>query len=172
MLTRKQIEKLALKNRVPLFTQERDYSQAAILSLLYSKTMGFIFKGGTCLRMAYGSPRYSEDLDFNSALGEDKAYSALETAVKELEYFGIRAQIRNKRMSRSGFGFILSYKGPLYDGREITKGMVRIDVSLRGEIVSENRITVRTEYDDVKMYILSVRQVLTISLLRRCGRCW
>ncbi len=73
MLTRKQIEKLALKNRVPLFTQEKDYIQAAILSLLYSKTMGFIFKGGTCLRMAYGSPRYSEDLDFNSALGEDEA---------------------------------------------------------------------------------------------------
>jgi len=61
MLTRKQIEKLAMKNRVPLFTQERDYIQAAFLSLLYSKTLGFVFKGGTCLRMAYGSPRYSEE---------------------------------------------------------------------------------------------------------------
>lgn len=28
--------------------------------------MNFVFKGGTCLKMAYGSPRYSEDLDFNS----------------------------------------------------------------------------------------------------------
>jgi len=45
----------------------------------------------------------------------------LETAAKELEYFGIRAQIRNKRMSRSGFGFALSYMGPLYEGRDITK---------------------------------------------------
>ncbi len=155
MLTRKQIEKIALKNRVSLFTQERDYIQATFLSLLYSKTLSFVFKGGSCLRLAYGSPRYSEDLDFNSNLGENEAYSALEIAVKELEYFGIRAEIRNKRMSRSGFGFTLSYKGPLYDGRDITKGMVRIDVSLRGEIVSEDRITVRTEYDDVKMYIIS-----------------
>src|SRR3990170_4013856 len=103
MLTRKQIEKIALKNRVTLFTQERDYIQAAYLSLLYSKTMSFVFKGGTCLRMAYGSPRYSEDLDFNSNIGEDEAYSALETAAKELEYFGIRAEVRNKRISRSGF---------------------------------------------------------------------
>jgi len=47
MLTRKQIEKIALKNRVSLFTQERDYIQAAFLSLLYSKTMSFVFKGGT-----------------------------------------------------------------------------------------------------------------------------
>ena len=103
MLTRKQIEKLALKNRVQLFTQEREYIQAAYLSLLFSKTMNFVFKGGTCLRIAYGSPRYSEDLDFNSNLAEDEAYMALENAAKELEYFGIRAEIRNKRMSRSGF---------------------------------------------------------------------
>jgi len=155
MLTRKQIEKIALKNRVSLFTQERDYIQAAFLSLLYSKTMSFVFKGGTCLRMAYGSPRYSEDLDFNSALDENEAYSALETAAKGLEYFGIRGEVRNKRMSRSGFGFTLSYKGPLYEGRDITKGLVRIDVSLRGESVSEDRITVRTEYDDVKTFIIS-----------------
>lgn len=155
MLTRKQIEKHALKNRVQLFTQERDYIQAAYLSLLYSKTTSFLFKGGTCLRIAYGSPRYSEDLDFNSVLEEDEAYRALETAVKELGYFGIRAEIRNKRMSRSGFGFSLSYRGPLYDGRDITKGLVRIDVSLRGEKVSEDMIPVRTEYDDVKTFIVS-----------------
>ncbi len=155
MLTRKQIEKLALKNRVPLFTQERDYIQAAYLSLLYSKTLSFVFKGGTCLRMAYGSPRYSEDLDFNSNLGEDEAYKKLETAAKELEYFGIRSEIRNKRMSRSGFGFALSYIGPLYEGRNITRGLVRIDVSLRGESVSEERIAVRTEYDDVKTFIMN-----------------
>jgi len=114
----------------------------------------FRIQGGTCLRMAYGSPRYSEDLDFNSALDENEAYSALETAAKELEYFGIRAEVRNKRMSRSGFGFTLSYRGPLYEGRDITKGLVRIDVSLRGEVVSEDRITVRTEYDDVKTFVI------------------
>jgi predicted nucleotidyltransferase component of viral defense system len=155
MLTRKQIEKIALKNRVTLFIQERDYIQAAYFSLLYSKTMSFVFKGDTCMRMAYGYPRYSEDLDFNSALDENEACSALGTAAKELEYFGIRAEVRNKRMFRSGFGFTLSYRGPLYQGRDITKGLVRIDVSLRGENVSEDRITVRTEYDDVKTFIIS-----------------
>jgi len=72
-----------------------------------------------------------------------------------LEYFGIRADLRNKRMSRSGFCFTLSYRGPLYEGRDITKGLVRIDVSLRGESVSEYRITVRTEYDDVKTFVIS-----------------
>lgn len=54
MLTRKQIEKLALKNRVSLFTQERDYIQAVYLSLLYSKTMNFLFKGGTSFEWLMG----------------------------------------------------------------------------------------------------------------------
>ncbi|MBW6518949.1 MAG: nucleotidyl transferase AbiEii/AbiGii toxin family protein [ANME-2 cluster archaeon] len=155
MLTRKQIEKLANKNRVSLFTQERDYIQASYLSLLYSKNSGLIFKGGTCLRIVYGSPRYSEDLDFNSALNEDEAYSALEIAAGELEYFGIETEIKNKRMSRSGFGFALSYRGPLYDGRNITKGSVRVDVSLRDEEGAEDRVPVHTEYDDVRTFIVS-----------------
>lgn len=155
MLTRKQIEKLAYKNRVPLFIQERDYIKAVYLSLVYSRNSGLIFKGGTCLRIVHGSPRYSEDLDFNSSLNEDEAYSVLETAVKELEYFGIKTELRNKRMSRSGFGFAISYRGPLYDGRNITKGLVRVDVSLRDEEVAENRVPVHTEYDDVRTFIIS-----------------
>jgi len=33
--------------------------------------------------------------------------------------------------------------------------MVRIDVSLRGENVSEERVMVRTEYDDVKTFVIN-----------------
>ena len=156
MLTRKQIEKIAVKNKVSLFTQERDYIQVVYLSILYSNTRCFIFKGGTCLRTVYHSPRYSEDLDFNSDLDEKSAYKILETAALELKYFGITATIKDKRMSRSGFGFALSYKGPLYDGRDITKGRVRIDVSLRKEQVVDDVIPVQTEYDDVKIFIIRV----------------
>jgi hypothetical protein len=46
--------------------------------------------------------------------------------------------------------------------RDITKGLVRIDVSLRGESVSEDRITVRTEYDDVKMFVISAASFLSM----------
>ena len=155
VLTRRQVERIALKNRVSLFVQERDYVQAAFLSLLYSRTMAYTLKGGTCLRIAYGSPRFSEDLDFNSNLEEGEAYRALETAAKELGYFGIRSVIRDRRASRSGFGVILSYMGPLYDGRDITKGRTRIGVSLRGEEITGERITVHAEYDDVRAFILN-----------------
>ncbi|MCD4768375.1 MAG: nucleotidyl transferase AbiEii/AbiGii toxin family protein [Methanosarcinales archaeon] len=98
---------------------------------------------------------YSEDLDFNSSLNEDEAYRALETAAKELEYFGFETELKNKRMPRLGFGFAISYRGPLYDGRNITKGLVRVDVSLSSEEVAEDRLPAHTEYDDVRTFIIS-----------------
>ena len=45
----------------------REYWELIILKGLYESPFGryLIFKGGTTLRLCYGSPRYSEDLDFS-----------------------------------------------------------------------------------------------------------
>jgi predicted nucleotidyltransferase component of viral defense system len=45
----------------------REYWEIIILKGLYDSPQGryLIFKGGTALRLAYGSPRFSEDLDFS-----------------------------------------------------------------------------------------------------------
>ncbi|MBS3906484.1 MAG: nucleotidyl transferase AbiEii/AbiGii toxin family protein, partial [Syntrophaceae bacterium] len=45
----------------------REYWELIILRGLYESPQGryLIFKGGTALRLAYGSPRFSEDLDFS-----------------------------------------------------------------------------------------------------------
>ena len=44
----------------------REEYEMIILKKLYESDQGksFVFKGGTALRLAYGSPRFSEDLDF------------------------------------------------------------------------------------------------------------
>jgi len=44
----------------------REEYEIIILKKLYESGQGksFVFKGGTALRLAYGSPRFSEDLDF------------------------------------------------------------------------------------------------------------
>ncbi|HAJ95387.1 MAG TPA: hypothetical protein DCP02_04045 [Actinobacteria bacterium] len=44
----------------------REEYEMIILKKLYESGQGksFVFKGGTALRLAYGSPRFSEDLDF------------------------------------------------------------------------------------------------------------
>ena len=45
----------------------REYWELIILKGLYESPWGryLIFKGGTALRLIYGSPRFSEDLDFS-----------------------------------------------------------------------------------------------------------
>jgi len=45
----------------------REEYEMIILKQLFESELGslFVFKGGTALRLAYGSPRFSEDLDFS-----------------------------------------------------------------------------------------------------------
>ena len=53
MLTRRQLRSLSLKEGVALHAVERDYIQTLFLYELYKHVSGFLFKGGTCLRMGY-----------------------------------------------------------------------------------------------------------------------
>ena len=50
----------------------REEYEMIILKQLFESELGrlFVFKGGTALRLAYGSPRFSEDLDFSEKRGE------------------------------------------------------------------------------------------------------
>ncbi len=45
----------------------KEYIQYLVLSLVYnhSEFKKLVFKGGSCLRICYGLPRLSEDLDFD-----------------------------------------------------------------------------------------------------------
>lgn len=52
----------------------REEYEMIILKKLFESEIGrsFVFKGGTALRLAYGSPRFSEDLDFSAVFKFDK----------------------------------------------------------------------------------------------------
>lgn len=160
MLTRTQLERIAQRHRINLQAQERDYIQHLFLYLLYTTArtqhVGLHFKGGTALRLVYGSPRFSEDLDFNSDLTEAETRTRLLATVSDLALFGVNAVARNQRRTRSSWGFDLSYAGPLFDGRTITKGKLRVDVSLRTEPVDLARSLVQPAYDDVEPFMISV----------------
>ncbi len=67
----------------------KDYLQYPVLSYIYSskKNKNFIFTGGSCLRICYGLPRLSEDLDFD-LLSKDFRKLDLELFSKDLaDYF-------------------------------------------------------------------------------------
>jgi len=136
--------------------QERDYVQHLILWLLYSRSQGLVFKGGKALRLVYGGNRYSEDLDFNGPEDGAALQSLLEEVIVGLEDFGVIAEMRNAWTSDVGYSFDVSFQGPLYDGRDRSKGKVRVDVNRRPEEVEVRRELVTSEYDDVRPFVVTV----------------
>lgn len=60
---------IALSRKVKISPVEiiREYLEMLILQEISQSALGkkLIFKGGTALRLCYGSPRFSQDLDFN-----------------------------------------------------------------------------------------------------------
>ena len=159
MLTKDQITRIAQKNHISLGAQERDYIQQLFLSLLYTKTQFFIFKGGTALRVAYNFARYSEDLDFNTLHPSEKVNELLVKTVNELDSFGIKAEFRNthvfKENGERGVSGDISYEGPLFTGKAGSKGKVRIDVSLRDEEGETKKAVVTPKYDDISQFVLT-----------------
>jgi len=162
MLTRAQLQRLAQRSGIGLQAQERDYVQYLLLFLLYGRSQALIFKGGTALRVAYHGNRYSEDLDFNGPSDVAFLQDLWGGVLSGLGAFGLTAGVRNAWQSEVGYSFDVSYQGPLYDGRDRTKGKVRVDVNLRPEAVESRAVLVTPEYDDLRPFVV---QALTLEHL-------
>lgn len=159
MLTKQQLQRIALRHGIGLQAQERDYIQHLFLSVLCSRSQGLLFKGGTALRVLHHAPRYSEDLDFNTTRDLADTKALFRHAIADLAHFGVTAVARNEWESDAGYSFDLSYEGPLYDGRDRSKGKVRVDTNLRPEKVAVERRLVSSEYDDVVPFLLTALTV-------------
>ncbi len=156
MLTKTQIQRLTQWHNIGAQAQERDYIQHLLLWLLYSRSQALVFKGGTALRMVYGGPRYSEDLDFNGPGDLAALQSSWQGIVSRMGDFGVAAEIRREWVSDVGYSFDVSFRGPLFDGRDRSKGKVRVDVNRRPEEVEARRALVMSEYDDVRPFVVTV----------------
>lgn len=151
MLTRQQLATIARREGVALHVVERDYVQHLVLR--HAAREPFAFKGGTCLRIVHGSPRYSEDLDFNAGDAE-AALAHLSKVVRRLADYGISATV-GRRPSQEGLHARIRFAGPLFDGTPPSRGTIRVEVSLRGERVEvEEAFVPRTPYPDVPQLVL------------------
>ena len=114
------------------------------------------------LRLLYRGNRFSEDLDFSVAIGADALAGVVvlrnlwQQIVGDLADFGMVAELRNEWEGEAGYSLDVSYQGPLYDGRDRSKGKVRVDISRRLEPVETRRELVRSEYDDVLPFVVTV----------------
>lgn len=82
----------------------REYYQNLFLSLFYqnAKSEKFYFKGGMALRLAFGSPRYSEDLDFTSKNNFKSFEDILERVLISLDKEGVDTEIIESKKTSGG----------------------------------------------------------------------
>ncbi len=110
MISIETLEKLGRQYQTGAFPNVvREYFQHVFLSELYKLpgAENLLFKGGTALRMIYGSPRFSEDLDFSlfgvsSSQTESFVEGLFVKVLAEMERVGIKVEIGAKSGGTTG----------------------------------------------------------------------
>lgn len=146
MITHEALQKLATQYQTGLFPNiVREYFQHIFLSELYklSEAQNLLFKGGTALRVVYGSPRFSEDLDFSAfKVAEHNIKRFVEDlfirVLAEIERVGIKVEIGQKSGQTTGGYFgVATFKMLDYQSVEVEVNIsARNGREIRGEVDS------------------------------------
>jgi predicted nucleotidyltransferase component of viral defense system len=130
MISDETIKTLATKFQTTELNVEREYFQHLFLSYLSQQPASehVFFKGGTALRILYNSPRFSEDLDFNSA---DISYTGIESLVlatlSQMEKENSKFTLKEGNPTSGGFFAIVAFEA---FARSIS---IQIEISQREE---------------------------------------
>ena len=95
----------ANKSQTSLTNVLREYAQHIFLREFYSgknKSENFLFKGGTALRLVFGSPRFSEDLDFSAKKNSVDYEQVLENVLLGLANEGIEVDLKESKVTSGG----------------------------------------------------------------------
>lgn len=127
MLTQNYIKELATRKQTTELNIRREYLQHLFLSYFYQqpKTESVFFKGGTALRILYGSPRFSIDLDFSSSLSREPLEQIIISVLDKIEKENITTSLKEAKTTSGGYLGIFEF---IVYGQSIT---IQIEVSLR-----------------------------------------
>lgn len=128
MVSEEFISNLAVKYQTNELNIRREYFQHLFLAYFYQqpKSANIYFKGGTALRILYNSPRFSEDLDFNSSLINFKGIEdLLVDTLAQMEKENVSFSLKEAKQTTGGFLGVVSFEA-FEQHMEI-----RIEVSLR-----------------------------------------
>ncbi len=128
MIDARVIQELADRYQTTRDNIVREYFQHLFLSHLYREkdADGFLFKGGTALRIVWQSPRFSEDLDFTGIhMNIRDIESVLEKTLVGVETEGIHVEIDEAKKTSGGYFSILQFEG------EGNRGEIQLEISLR-----------------------------------------
>lgn len=129
------LRKLAGKHQIPLGTLEKDYALTNLLSVIanFSKLDKMVFKGGTALKKIYFENfRFSEDLDF--VCFEDVSDDFVNFVRDNMKGLDVEfTEITDLEKRDDSFKFKVKY-----DQSTGARTSIKVDLSLRGDVVMEH----------------------------------
>ena len=133
------IQRLATQCQTTTMNVAREYCQHLFLAALYQRQAAsrVLFKGGTALRILYGSPRFSEDLDFSGFGIRPPAIEELITeTLSAVERVGAAIDIEEAKATSGGYLGIIHCRFLDYHVE------IRVEISLRarGTLTSETTL--------------------------------
>jgi len=106
MLGREIIKQMAIQKKTTEINIAREYIQHLFLSFFYQerKSEQVLFKGGTALRIAYLSPRFSEDLDFSGFnIKIEELETMLINIMSKLDKMGVILDLSESKKTSGGY---------------------------------------------------------------------
>lgn len=161
VITAEQVRMLARKNSLRPEQQEKDYVLRILLSSIYRKGEGPVFKGGTCLRFCYGLNRFSEDLDFSIRAEPGPFRSMIRDAARSFSDFGIGYDFRKEEIfeKQGAYACTLRFRGPLWDGKPQSQNSINVDAGKRtGIMLAPEWKMIGSEYPDLGNFMAQTMQ--------------
>lgn len=150
----------------------REYLQYEILKLIFEGKYAhkYTFLGGTCLRICYGTNRFSEDLDFDNVGLTKEAFEATAGAIKlGLERLGFKVEI--SFTYKGAFHCKVRFPALLYDVGLSPHKEARVLIKLDTEkqhyeyeraLIPIDKFGVRTDVLAVPLNLLASQKVAAI----------
>lgn len=145
------LKQIADKQQTTFDNVVKEYFQHVFLSGLYREKNSekLLFKGGTALRIIYGSSRFSEDLDFNGiGISVAQIEKIVESVLVKMEAQGIKTTIEESKKTSGGYLAIFQFSGDGYQSG------IQMEVSLRGKAQRKGGAVALIRSDFVPAYTL------------------
>jgi len=160
MIDKSRLTEYSIKYKIDQYTVLREYIQIVFLNYLFQekKAEHLTFKGGTALRLLYNSPRFSEDLDFNSDLNPNEIRKLLNTVIINTSKLVDNIELKELETIQ-GFSSKIYFKSDI-SSMPLT---IKLDFSFRESSIDEIKKTITTELP-VQIYslinVFSAKEIL------------
>jgi len=155
MISLEELHEIKEKRKTNLYYEEKEYLQYIFLNSISKYTDGFVFKGGTCLRICFGHERASEDLDFSTNLGIEKVKDVVEKCLKDFDFLGIKYETYSLRAYEGNLRMEVRFEGPLFAGKRASTNTLKIDFN-KGRIKNKIANVIQKLFSDVPLFVLVV----------------